>query len=185
MTKRLASWVLSLTFCAYGFGADVIWLRLSPDFSYRDITLSCSNKIAGFPTELFFSAEVTNGKVTAARLSRSTSPNTDAITFPTKDLGNTELTMDAAKRVWLKSLQLSSATLNWIFFRAGSNLLSCRPPMALKSIEPAEHKFIFETPDENPDFDSSSELKKFAGQRSDGKIYNVDLRLTQKRVMFF
>ncbi len=165
---------------------EVVWLRLTPLFSYKDITLACSNFIKPIhtPRDLFFAAEVNGITVQRAALRDSTSQMfAESISFLSSELVGIALTRDGKERLWLKALPKSARLLNWVFFRTTYTPDGCKPPLPLKTLEPAAFIFTF-NPEELGGMPGSidSQTGTFRGQRQDGYAYEASLRLTQRQL---
>lgn len=168
------------------YATDVLWLRLTPLFSYQDLTLACSNFVhSSFsPADLFFVAEVDGMTVNRAALrDRTTGDFPEVITFLPSELEGIELFRDKKERLWLKSLPQSARLLNWVFFRTTGIIEECKPPQALKTLGPSPFTFTFSSSElggESSAIDSQG--GSFNGKRQDGYAYQVFLKFTQRQL---
>lgn len=160
--------------------SDVVWLRLTPNFSYKDISIICST--SQFSTTLYFGAEVEGTQAIRAVLKDSTIESiADKIAFLSEDLSGIEFHQDKFDRLWLKNLTLSARLLVWVFRNAGDPFLSCKPTQPLKTVSPTHFVFTFNVDGLGESvLYSESQLGKFKGQRKDGAAYVATLQLQQK-----
>ncbi len=140
-------WTLAvLTGICFSHGilaADVFWLKLTPRFTYKDISMACST--VQFPRDLYLGAQVDNDQVSLAVLQDGTSDVlTDKIAFLKEELPGLELHVDKFGRFWMKNLTLSARLLGWVFTNAGDSFGGCKPSQPLKTVSPAPFVFAFD-----------------------------------------
>ena len=163
------------------FAADILWLKLTPGFTYKDISTACST--THFPKTLYFGAEVDGGQANLAVLKDSTfEPVANKIAFLKEELSGIELHQDKFDRLWMKNLTLSARLLGWVFTNAGDSFGGCKPPQPLKTVSLAPFAFAFnvEGLGETVIF-SESQLGTFKGQRKDGGAYVATVQWRQRQ----
>jgi len=162
--------------------AEIVWLKLTPYFSYRDITTHCTT--VHFPSVFYFSAEVDGDRVLRAALKDDTfEVLADRIYFHPSEVVGIRMYRDPAGQLWLKGLPLSVRLLSWAFRNAGQSLDQCVPPQKLRSVSPTPFPFVFDTERLGESvFDALSTHGKFSGHRADGSPYQAELRFYQKRM---
>lgn len=180
MFMQLSSLFLLLT-GATAFATDIMWLKLTPNFSYRDFSIVCSTQ--PFMGRLYLGAEVEGIKVTKAVI--KTYPSdllAQKIILSSTEANAIELYIDQEGRFWLKQLPLNSRLLNWVFFHASDDLGKCRPPQPLSSIDPLQLSFAFSTEGLGESTSSSqSQVGKFKGQLKDSSAYQAQLSFTEEQ----
>lgn len=169
----------------YAYGSEVMWLKIAPIFSYKDVSTSCSTSPSSVVVgQLYFGAEVEGLVVKRASLKDNLiEVITDRIYFEERELSGIELFRDKRGQLWLKSLPMSARLLNWAFFNADSGSTSdCKLTQSLLTIGPAPYTFDFDVDGlwESLSF-SDSRTGKFGGQRKDGSAYTASLRFTQEQ----
>lgn len=178
---RALSLFAGLVFGHGAFAADILWLNLTPSFTYKDISTACST--TQFPRTLYFGAEVDGNQANLAVLKDSTfEPVANKIAFLKEELSGIELHQDKFGRLWMKNLTLSARLLGWVFTNAGDSLGGCKPPQSLKTVSPAPFVFAFnvEGLGETAIF-SESQLGTFKGQRKDGGAYVATVQWSQRQ----
>lgn len=181
MLTQLSS-LLLLLMSTTAFATDIMWLKLTVHFSYRDFSIVCSTQ--SFMGRLYFGAEVEGTKVTKAVI--KTYPSDlfgQKIILSETEANAIELYVDPAGGFWLKQLPLSSGLLNWAFFHASDDFEKCRPPQPLSSIDPSQLSFVFSTEALGESASSSdSQVGKFKGRLKDGSAYQAKLSFTEEQV---
>ncbi len=164
--------------------ADVLWLHMNVNHTYRDLSTLCESVRPG--GDLYFAAEHEDGKV--SRVAFSNFPNVWPYTSIhksvelTKDqISQIELSKDSKGRYWVKKLPLQGYTLRWILFWATERYSYCPLPQALTTISPSPVAYNFEMEGiEEGVLISYSQKFSFMGQRSDGEVYEATMQLVQK-----
>ena len=184
-TSGLLFCLCSFLFAGASHGTEIMWLKIAPIFSYKDVSTSCSTSPSSVVIgQLYFGAEVEDMVVKRAALKDNTiEVITDRIYFDERELPGIELYRDKKGQRWLKTLPLSVRLLNWVFFNADSGSTSeCKLPQPLLTIGPAPYTFDFDVEGlfESLSY-SDSRTGKFGGQRKDGTSYTARLRFTQEQ----
>ncbi|MBI4405178.1 MAG: hypothetical protein HY537_13535 [Deltaproteobacteria bacterium] len=170
--------LLALT-CSLASAAEIVWLRLASEFLYEDISVHC--KADSFLNETFFSAEVENGVVVKAALSKASYATPSGnIVFNEQEVKTVELYKDSFGRYWLKNLSLTGRLATWSL--SHFSIYSCQIPKPLKStIEPDPIVFTFDTQGLGEDkIVSESNRTSFNGLREDKRPYHAEIVFTQK-----
>ena len=161
--------------------AEVVWLKLKPRFSYRDIHRICSVDAGGEPFAL--GAEVDGDMTRAAVLMNGTHPMlVHRVKFTAEEMSSVEWQRDSLGRLWLKRLPLNARLLNWVFFNMPSASIGyCRPSEPLATLGPNSFAFIFEANNlgELGAMNLSSNAK-FQGRLKGGGAYEAELSWRQK-----
>ncbi len=167
--------------------ADILWLKLTPHFSYRDISVACSNTTHStfLPNELFLSLEIDGGKVTRAilrdRPTKSPRDYSASVEFSKEELGGLAVYQDKLSRLWLKAFSLSGKVLNWIFYRTIYQG-TCEPSQKLKTLGPQPSVFEFDLSALDSGIASSDSKKsEYKGELVDGGTYQATLSFIQRQ----
>lgn len=172
---------LGLLVCGASQATEVVWLKLTPHFSYRDITTICSTTIA--TKEVYFGAELEGNLALRAVLKDNLSGIlADSIPFSPSELSGIVIHRDGAQQAWLRSFSASGRLLNWLFFHSGDSF-ECRPSQPLATLSPAPFDYLFDTDGLGDTlFFTDSNLGKFSGKRADGASYQAQLHFGQERL---
>jgi hypothetical protein len=180
---KLIFLLFGFSFLVSGHAEDnLMSVKLTPYFSYKDITTACVNQ--SLPSQFEFVAKVQATTIVWGQLKESTSDFfAERIQFQVDELNQLEIFQDEFGRHWIKNLFLSERLLNWVFFRAGKSLNLCEPPQSLASITPQSVRFLFNI---NQLIESNLSLNSqkinFKGQRKDGSFYQASLRWKQQGI---
>jgi len=157
--------------------AEILWLKLTPTFAYKDISTICSTGLA--PTTLYFGAELENLQVNRAVLKdNNVDVITDKIFFLPEELSGIELYRDGMGRVWLKTLPLTARLLNWFLFNAGAGIPECKPSQPLLTVGPIPFSYSFAVEGLGEGgVSAESTFGKLFGNRKDGGAYQAELSL--------
>lgn len=160
--------------------ADVLWLKLTPRFTYKDLITACSTE--HFPTTLYFSAEIENGKVLRAGLkSHTMDVFANRIFFLPSELEEIEWHHEVSGRLWLAKLPLSTRLLVWVFQNAGNGFQACKPSRPMKTLSPAQITYVFDVAPEESGLATSSQVGRFAGTLVNGNSFAATLGWSQEQ----
>lgn len=180
---KQGTWVFALAMfvCGQLMATEILWLKLTPNFSYRDINTACSTGAFPGGRDLYFAAEVEGNKVTRAAIKDNLSDILSSrIEFLPPEISAIALYRDSMGRLWLEQLPLSVRLLNWVFFHVSSYSEGCRPPQRLATISPAPFSFSFDMDGLGEgSLVSHSTAGKFIGKRWDGAAYEAELRFAE------
>jgi hypothetical protein len=177
--KRLFS-ILIFLVTATSWGAEVFWLKLNVDYSYRDPGTECTNGLASHI--LYFGAEVENGRVVRASLREYPFPTTypSGPDFLAWEIARVSLHKDDEGRYWIKDWTLSPRLAAW--FLVGPNINSCKPKATIATVEPTSLPFVFELEGVSEDIlVSHSKRVNFEGLRKDGVAFRAHLKFQQRQ----
>lgn len=161
--------------------SGIHWFRLEKRFTYKDLEQYCTT--AHMPISILFGAELVNGKAKAAVFKTDTfEPLSEKLAFNTGELEGVKFSFEQEDVPWIKSINLSSRQLEWIFTH-GIDLDACVPPQKLTTMSPNKLNFTFDLSQmlTQPKQVTSNE-GRFSGQRKDGRYYQARLSFVQKLV---
>jgi S-adenosylmethionine:tRNA-ribosyltransferase-isomerase (queuine synthetase) len=173
--------LISLIFIqSWGFATEVVWLKLKPMFSYKDLEKSYNSN--DWPTMFYIVFEVNANKVLRAALKDNDHPYLNStFYFTSNELKNISLHKDSKGRHWLRKFNLNEKQLIWVTEQLGKKLLSY-PYVHLKSCLPSDFEFSFDIKDLGESLTSTySNQGRFHGKTSDGLSYNVNLFWVQEQ----
>lgn len=160
--------------------AQIVWVKLTKKFSYKDIDRFCTTDKALAQPRMFFGAEVESGIVKAAVLKTDTfEPLVKRIVFQPQELSGVQIKSLSPGNYWVESLTLTARLLNWVFFNEGG-LDECYPTQQLVTLSPNTFQFTFDfslglsLPVSLP-----SNTGKYWGKRKDGRAYQAALSFDQ------
>ena len=103
--------LFALVFCAQLFATDITWLKLNGDFTYEDVTTSCSNSPLG--NNVYFVAEIENDQPVKASIRRYANSSSEkfSVDLTESELKSIVFFKDPNGYYWLKEMALSSETM--------------------------------------------------------------------------
>lgn len=163
------------------WGADIHWVKLNSVFSYKDLSIVCSNTQS--PVTLYFGAEVEGLEIKKAVF--KTSPTASSalnISLSPEEIKGFTLVAQS-QHLLLKTALMNSRLLNWMFSNAGNGLSStCKPTQKVSSITPAYFAFNFDVESQVMDAGTTAEsnLGMFRGKLKDGGSYQAELQFSEE-----
>lgn len=179
MISRLVTAIFILG-CATGWATEVVWVRLTPLLSYRDISTNCQT---GGYFHHYLGAEVDSRGVKAAVLSAGgLGVSHRSISLSQSELAGLRFQADSFERVWVTDFSFSERLTRWVLENSGG-FDGCKPTQALVSANPSDFTFSFklETLGTGPS-SVSSNFGKFGGTRKDGRAYQAKLYFLQEQM---
>ncbi len=176
--------LLTLSLTVRVDAADIFWLKMKFNHTYKDLTTSCKSIKHG--EELLLAAEHENGRLTRVIMSNFPYTSTymaiyKSIELTSEQMGQIELFKDARGHYWVKKFPLPGYVLRWILVWATERSSFCPLPQPLWTISPAPATYDFEMEGvQEGIFTSYSQKLAFKGQRSDGESYEATLQFVQR-----
>lgn len=169
---------------------EIRWLKLDLNIKYSDPTIKCDNlDNMGRPMEdgaVYLALEIDGDAVVSAQINNfpKQPPYTLALykflRLSSKDTDGIELYKDPKGQFWLKKLTLSQGVLRWVLSYSTDLALHCKVPQPIKSTDPLEATFNFDTEGLGEGFSTSpANWSKVKGTRQDGKAFNAEVQLIQ------
>lgn len=178
----MKSVVISFLVAASSFGTEVFNVGMQARVEYADLFSHC--KLSALVEPYRFAAEVEEGRVIRARLSRKV-PDGESISyeFNEEELYRIEIREEGNLK-WLKVLPLSSEILSLLIYSGkGFGADACVPPSGIASLVPSSNYFDFGVEEVGyllPHLISSNEII-VKGKTHAANPYQIKLSLVQDR----
>ncbi len=157
------------------FSADIYWLKIKPNFLYKDLSVYCETY--GNSNSLFLAMEVSQGKATRAILRKNLSFAWESTEFSQNEVSSLQIKISGQNEASVEEMLLENKNVAWILRNSGGEM-GCHPPGPIVSLNPGS--FLFKFQGQSPQMFSNT--GKFTGKLKNADNFQAELSFGQSQL---